>query len=125
APKNGDWSKHTVMPLMGSGSVYSPGATLPNCDPGTEGDRNQNVYSSRITQGLLVSSPQNSKPLSSTIARGFVVLVQHLQTQLPARYFRMTIANQPVCGFSSFPQLVTPTPIPTPLPTSDTEMPLP
>ena len=83
APKNGDWSKHTVMPLMGSGSVYSPGATLPNCDPGTEGDRNQNVYSSRITQGLLVSSPQNYKPLSSIIERGFVVLVQNHTTQLP------------------------------------------
>ena len=125
APKNGDWSKHTVMPLMGSGSVYSPGATLPNCDPGTEGDRNQNVYSSRITQGLLVSSPQNSKPLSSIIERGFVVLVQNHTTQLPGRYFRMTIANQPVGGFASFSQLVPPTPIPSPLPTSVNGMPFP
>ena len=125
APKDGDWSKHTVMPLMGATSVYSPGTALPNCAPGTEGDRNQNVYSSRITQGLLVSSPQNSKPLSATIERGFVVLVQNYTTQLPGRYFRMTIANQPVGGFASFSQLVPPSPVPSRFPTSVNGMPFP
>src|SRR5207253_7580466 len=124
-PLNGDWTQY--FPITSGTSVYNPSVTPPACQPGTgfEGDRNQNVYQSRITQGLLVSSPQNSKPLSTTVQRGFVVLVQNHTTQLPGRYFRMTIANQPVGGFASFSQLVPPTPIPSPLPTSVNGMPFP
>lgn len=93
-PADGNWANFTP-----------PGD--PNCVPGQVGIRNQNIYSSRITQGLLVSSPQNSKPLSTDLQRAFVILV-HNQTST-ARAFRMTIANQPPpgiypTGYASFLQ---------------------
>ncbi|HJX00363.1 MAG TPA: hypothetical protein VJ453_09385 [Terriglobales bacterium] len=112
-PIDNDWTKYTAI---GSGtSVYDRSTTL-SCTPGYDGTRNQNVYSSRITQGLLVSSPQSSKPLSLTVERGFVVLVQNHTSGRstangPVNYFRLAIANQPVNGFASFTQLVPPSPV--------------
>ena len=38
------------------------------CMPGNAGSRNQNIYTARITGGLLVGSPGNTKPLSPTAA---------------------------------------------------------
>ncbi len=98
-PKNGNWQNYT--PVGGGGqSIFSPGTTTPFCAVNQEGMRNQNIYTSGITQGLLVSSPQNSKPLSASLQRAFVVLVQN-QTNFD-RSFRLTIANQPPGGFASF-----------------------
>jgi len=124
-PVNGDWTQY--FPITSGTSVYNPSVTPPACQPGTgfEGDRNQNVYQSRITQGLLVSSPQNSKPLSTTVQRAFVVLVQNFtKTQ---RNFQLSIANQPpgafaiangtTGGFASFQQALPNQPtLPNPLP---------
>lgn len=116
-PANGQWDSYTA--IASGRSVYSPTATVPTCQPGNEGDRNQNVYMSRISQGLLVTSPQVSKPLSSSIERGFVILVQNATggRSTPAgfvNYFRLTIANQPANGFASFGQFVPPSPVPSP-----------
>lgn len=124
-PANGDWTKY--IPITSGTSVFNGTATQP-CQPGTgfEGDRNQNIYGSRITQGLLVSSPQNSKPLSTTVQRAFVVLVQN-STNFQ-KSFRLAIANQPpgsfsitgqtnIGGFASFQQMLpNPPPLPNPLP---------
>jgi streptogramin lyase len=128
-PPNGEWDTYTA--IASGPSVYNPSTTVPGCQSGYEGDRNQNVYMSRISQGLLVSSPQVSKPLSSSIQRGFVLLVQN-QTNgrsTPAgfvNYFRLTIANQPVNGFASFAQLVPPSPVPSPpFPTTNNGLPFP
>src|SRR5260221_13376894 len=80
-------------------SVYN-GSPTQACVVGTnnghEGDRNQNVYSSRITQGLSITSPQTSKPLSSTVQRGFVILLQNQSSGRPTssgfvNYFRLSI----------------------------------
>jgi len=116
-PADGMWDNYTA--ITNGTSVYDPNSAVPACQPGNEGDRNQNVYASRITQGLVVSSPQVSKPLSSTVQRGFVVLVQNQTTGRraatgPVNYFRLTIANQPVNGFASFAQFVPPAPVPSP-----------
>jgi hypothetical protein len=98
-PADGDWTHYT--PVGGGGpSVFDATQTTPACVPGQEGMRNQNIYSARITDGLQVSSLQNSKPLSTTLTRAFVVLVRNA-TKLE-RSFRMTIANQPVGGDASF-----------------------
>ncbi len=98
-PANGNWQNYT--PVGGGGpSIFSPGTTTPTCVPNQEGMRNQNIYTSRITQGLAVTSPQNSKPLSASLQRAFVVLVQN-QTNFD-KTFRLTIANQPTGGFASF-----------------------
>ncbi len=98
-PKDGNWQNYT--PVGGGGnSIFSPGTTTPACQTGQEGMRNQNIYSSRITQGLAVSVPQNSKPLSTTLQRSFIGLVQNF-TNLD-KSFRLTIANQPAGGMASF-----------------------
>ena len=72
----------------------------PNCNPVLTGTRNQNVYSSRITQGLLVTAPQNSKPLSTTLTRTFVILTQNLT--IFDRSFLLSVAAQPTGGQASF-----------------------
>jgi uncharacterized protein YjbI with pentapeptide repeats len=118
APADGNWTNYTAIP-QGSTSVYDNTQPAPQCQNGNEGDRNQNVYSSRITQGLLISSPQTSKPLSSSIERGFVILLQNLTSGRSTpnglvNYFRLSIANQPVHGFASFAQFVPPSPVPPP-----------
>lgn len=116
-PADGHWDTYTA--IASGPSIYNPNTTVPTCLTGNEGDRNQNVYESRISQGLVVSSPQVSKPLSSSIQRGFVLLLQNETSGRSTasgfvNYFRLTIANQPVNGFASFAQLVPPSPVPSP-----------
>jgi len=100
-PLDGNWAHYTPV---GTGtnrqSVFDPTQITPDCLPGQEGMRNQNIYGSQVTQGLLVSSPQTMKPLSPTLQRAFVVLVQNLTNF--DKTFHMTIANQPLGGFASF-----------------------
>ena len=90
-----------------------PGTTIPvpACVDGNAGSRNQNVYSARITGGLLAGSPGNAKPLGyvtdasgaqKLIQRGFVVFAQNATAE--TRRFRMSIRNQPVGGRASFEQ---------------------
>jgi alpha-tubulin suppressor-like RCC1 family protein/uncharacterized protein YjbI with pentapeptide repeats len=109
-PKDGNWQNYT--PVGGGGkSIFNGTPNTPACMIGNEGMRNQNIYTSLITQGLVVSSPQTSKPLSASLQRAFVVLVQN-QTILD-KSFRLTIANQPPGGFASFtPGTNNPGPVP-------------
>ena len=51
--------------------------TVAVCHAGNAGSRNQNIYTARISGGLLVGAPGNSKPLSTTLQRGFVVFAQN------------------------------------------------
>jgi hypothetical protein len=91
-PADGDWTSYTP-----------PGK--PGCVPGREGMRNQNVYTGRITQGLVVSSPQTSKvlkpyaPDDPSSVTTFVVEVQNRTAE--ARWFRLWIAGQPPSGRAS------------------------
>ncbi len=111
-PKDGNWQNYT--PVGGGGnSIFSPGTATPACQTGQEGMRNQNIYSSRITQGLVVSVPQNAKPLSTTLQRSFIVLVQNFTNF--NKTFRLAISNQPPGGRASF-IAVPNVPIPNPLP---------
>jgi hypothetical protein len=98
-PADGDWRNYT--PVGGGGaSFFDPTQTTPDCVVGQEGMRNQNIYSSRITQGLLLSSPQASKPLSATLERALVVIAENA-TPL-TKVFRLSIAGQPPGGRASF-----------------------
>ena len=105
-PTNGDWTKYTPAQMSPGApsrpSLVDPGITVPTCEDGNAGSRNQNVYSARITGGLLAGSPGNTKPLSTTLQRGFVVFAQNATAEM--RSFRMTIRNQPVGGKASFDQ---------------------
>jgi hypothetical protein len=95
-PPDGDWTSYTP-----------PGE--PGCVPGREGMRNQNVYTGRVTQGLVVSSPQTSKvlqpyaPDDPSSVTTFVVEVQNRTTD--ARWFRLRIAGQPDSGRASLAPL--------------------
>ena len=89
-----DWTKYSP-PI----SAFNP---LASCDPGSVGSRNQNIYTSRITGGLIVGSPGNNKTLSASLQRAFVVFAQN--TTEVVKTFRLTIASQPVGGRASFSQ---------------------
>jgi hypothetical protein len=90
-PADGNWSNYT--PVGGGGtSVFDSTKFSPTCVNNQEGMRNQNIYSSRITQGLLVSSPQNQKPLSPNLQRAFVVYVQNF-TNLDRNFSRSLISR--------------------------------
>jgi hypothetical protein len=97
-PQNGDWT-HYSPPI----SSINP---LAVCDAGFVASRNQNIYTSRITGGLIVGSPGNNKPLDASLQRAFVVFAQNTTTQI--RTFRMTIAGQPIDGRASFSQFPVP-----------------
>jgi hypothetical protein len=89
-PADGNWQNYTP-----------PGSS--SCQTGQTGMRNQNVYSARITMGLLAGSPGNAKPLDPDLPRAFVVFAQNLT--YTTKTFRMSIANQPVGGAASFDQI--------------------
>jgi hypothetical protein len=123
APADGDWTHYTPVGVGGGKSIFDPGAAVPACVAGQAGMRNQNIYSSRITQGLLLSSPQTSKPLSTSLERAFVVTVENL-TNLE-RSFRLTI-SAPSGVYASFLQVPNPpklSSLPTALTTLDLSIP--
>jgi streptogramin lyase len=74
--------------------------------------RNQNIYTSQITGGLVVGAPGNAKPLGTTTnplnrqvvpyQRAFAVEAQNITGQ--AIYVQLSIANQPTGGTASFLQ---------------------
>ncbi|HET7698804.1 MAG TPA: lectin-like protein [Vicinamibacterales bacterium] len=114
-PANGDWTSYTPPGSTGGPSSFDPTQTLPVCMPGREGMRNQNIYTARITGGLVAGSPGNTKPLSPLLPRAFVVFAQNATDV--SRSFRLTIENQPAGGRASF--------LETPLPPYDAQSPPP
>jgi hypothetical protein len=92
-PKPQNWTKYSPPgALGGTQSKFDPTKTVDACVPGVAGMRNQNIYTARITQGLVVASPGNAK-LTGKIQRAFVVYVENA-TNTP-RSYRLTIAAQP------------------------------
>jgi hypothetical protein len=117
-PADGNWANYTPPASTGGVSLFDPTKSRPTCQSGNEGTRDQNIYVSRITQGLLVVAPQSSKPLSTTLQRAFVITVQNATKQ--ARTFRLKIASPPIGGFASFTPAQNPqtpgTAVPSPVP---------
>ena len=58
--------------------------------------RNQNIYTAKVSQGLIVSTPSNAKPLTTLFPRIFATVVQNA-TEF-TRSYRLTIASQPPGG---------------------------
>jgi uncharacterized protein YjbI with pentapeptide repeats len=107
-PPDGNWESYTPAKPVGL-SLVDPSQVTPAClEDSRTGMRNQNIYTSRIGQGLIVGSPGNSKPLrkpnGDLIQRSFVVFAQN--TTSVTRTFQMVIPNssQPVGGQASFLQ---------------------
>jgi hypothetical protein len=108
-----DWTRYTP-PVSetnaGDGtshSILDPTQLVPACLGAYTGSRNQNIYVSRITEGLLMGSPQDAKPLSPTLERAFIVTLKNQTAK--QRTFHVTIAGQPSGGHASFEQGSTPT----------------
>ena len=114
---NGDgnpWNDYApVGAFGGTASIFDPTKVVPQCIAGNAGSRNQNIYTARITGGLLVGSPGNSKrlgfrldesgnPQTELIQRSFVVFAQNASDE--TKRFRFTITSQPVGGRASFDQ---------------------
>jgi parallel beta-helix repeat protein len=112
-PFDGNWTKYT--PPTYNGPRPPHGQAVEVCQPGWAGGRNQNIYTARVTGGLIVGSPGNSKPLNTQFARAFVVFARNTTETLAPRVFRMRILNQPPGGRASFSQF----PAPPFTPTSD------
>jgi len=116
-PANGDWTDYTPpqSAAITGVSIFDPTQAQPACVTGQTGMRNQNIYTARITQGLVASSPANNKVLAA-IQRSFPVLVENSSASL--KTFRLTIASQPPGGQASFLQSSVPG-LPNPLTTLD------
>ena len=133
-PPGKTWADYTppVSPFsktLPPQSLFDPNQLRPLCVPQpdgftTAGMRNQNLYTSRLTEGLVASSPQNTKPLgfgvlpdgeTVLLQRAFVVNVQNTGTTL--KTFRLTIRNQPPdpptgkASFLQFPEPGLPDPL--------------
>src|SRR5262249_13012373 len=71
------------------------------------GSRNQNIYTARITQGLLVGLKENFKPLlnssNASIQRAFSVFVTNTTNQ--TAFYRLTINPPPAGTVASFDQV--------------------
>jgi hypothetical protein len=94
-------------------SVFDPTQVRPLCTPGNtaglgigqSGDRNQNIYTQKITQGLALGALTRNKPNVNGITRAFVVFVQNAATDLVSRNFAVTLPALPVgSGSASFDQ---------------------
>ena len=108
-PLDGNWVNYTPPTIDGQMpgmSLFDPSQTVAVCRAGNAGSRNQNIYTARIGGGLLVGAPGNTKPLSPSVQRGFVVFAQN-QTTL-TKTFRMTVLAQPAGGRASFDQFPRP-----------------
>jgi len=99
-----DWTSYTPVGSTGGASLYDPTQTKPVCMPGQAGMRNQNIYSSRITQGLYVGLRENSKQLvnasGAPLERAFSVFAQNnLDT---TAFYRLMIGTPPAGTTASF-----------------------
>jgi hypothetical protein len=86
-PADGDWTNYTP-PTSTQDALFDSDVV---CAPGRTGMRNQDVYTSSLTGGLIVGSPGNSKPLDSAAnTHTFVVFAKNM-TQWQKK-FRLAIA---------------------------------
>jgi uncharacterized repeat protein (TIGR01451 family) len=87
-PKDGNWKHYTPPTFAGytGTSIYDPTQTVEMCKPGQAGMRDQNVYSAKVSSGLIVTTPGNNKRL------GFVTDANGTK-RLMQRTFVVTVAN--------------------------------
>ena len=97
-----NWQLYTPVGFSSPGtSGYDPTQTRPACVPGQAGSRNQNVYASRITQGLMVGIKENTKPLTDStknnapIQRAFSVFARNTTNQQTFYRFSVIPLNPP------------------------------
>ena len=87
-PEDGNWVHYTPPTFAGytGTSIYDPTQPVEMCSAGQAGMRDQNVYSAKVSSGLVVSTPGNNKPL------GFVTGADGIR-RLIQRTFVVTVSN--------------------------------
>ena len=103
-PADLNWTQYTPPTSASTQptSIFDPTQPQPSCQLGYSGSRNQNIYTATISQGLVATSPGNSKQLNSQFPRAFVISVQNTTPLI--KTFRLVVANQPAGGRASFAQ---------------------
>jgi hypothetical protein len=112
-PPGDDWTKYTPPNLQARQSLFDPTQTVQPCDPSLpfSGNRNQNIYTARITDGLLVGALNNSKPLGNVLVNGALTLVQRpysffvQNATLQTKSFRLMINGPQPSGQASFERI--------------------
>ena len=101
-PLDGNWANYTpVQSFANTGTSKFNGQSVPPCAAGQSGMRNQNIYTTRLTDGIFAGSAGNAKQLG-VIERAFAVFAQN--TTGDAKTFRFTVLTQPPGGKASFNQ---------------------
>jgi hypothetical protein len=108
-PADGNWQNYTPpnSASLGTSSKFDPSQTIrTTCTVGQTGMRNQNIYTAEISHGVILTSPQTSKPVltpaGQPIQRAFVVEVRNATNA--ARSFQVSIPSQPATATASFSQ---------------------
>jgi hypothetical protein len=112
-PPGDDWTKYTPPGSQARQSVFDPTQTVEPCNPSLpfSASRNQNIYTARITDGLLVGALNNSKPLGSILVNGVSTLIQRpfsffvQNATLQTKSFRLTISGPQPSGQASFERI--------------------
>jgi uncharacterized protein YjbI with pentapeptide repeats len=88
-PLDGNWATPTCLATKfttdGTGIINGSTSFGGCATPGYAGNRNQNVYTAVVAENSLAFANANSKLLSSTVPRGFVVTLQNV-TDKPRTY---------------------------------------
>lgn len=111
-PADGNWQNYTppisASNLGGQPSKFDPSKQPLSCVVGQTGMRNQNIYTAEVSQGVILSSPQTSKPVltpaGQPIQRAFVVEIRNASNT--AHGFQVSIPSQPASATASFSQFV-------------------
>jgi Tol biopolymer transport system component len=104
-PRDGDWSHYTPpRSAANTGtSRYDPSQPVPECEEGQAGSRNQDVFTARISDGLVTGAPASAKQLGPS-QRAFAVFVQNATGE--QKTFHLTIAPPPPGVQASFLQFL-------------------
>src|SRR5579872_1394993 len=107
-PDGVSWNKYTppISASIGPTSKFDPTKTPPACVSGYSGMRNQNIYTSAISNGLILTSPQTAKPVlqanGQPIPREFALIMRNDTND--SRTFLLTVPAQPASAQASFLQ---------------------
>ena len=113
APRDGNWVRYTAPTFAGytGTSIFDPTQPVAVCEPGQAGMRDQNVYSARVSTGLIMSTLGNNKPLGFVtdadgvrrlLQRSFVITVTNPESVVKSVVLHITA--QPPGGRASFLQ---------------------
>ncbi len=90
-PPDGDWTRYTPpVPAFPrpTTSGFDPGQAVPECVPGFVATRNQNIYTARVSNGLVAAALGNARRVNA-FQRAFATYVQNGTSS--TKSYRLTI----------------------------------